>query len=274
MKQFFSLAGIFLLLVIGKSHAQDQSNVLHDENYEFKVKQIDDFIDRFNRDRFGNFYQYLKAENQELLDKKLNRAEFIRMLFNKSNSNLKPELIGKFINQVLKNKTRLRLTDSNWYAGVDCDFARKGTTIKIKIALEQQYLEDGSSKWVICGILSRDLDPLKNVDTTKFLNSSSHGTDFIGIERVFKDKDNLPAYFAGNFRPGSISVFIDEIKNNTLKFLQVNDVKYYFSQVSDWVFEVSQFHRDSKNSGWLISNLEARPDADKDIYLLRSLGIK
>src|SRR5262245_64816028 len=52
----------------------------------------------------------------------------------------------------------------------------------------------------------------------------------------------------------------------SLKYMQVNEVQYHFLQIPNWVFVVSQFHRDSKNSGWLISKLYSNPDSEKNIY--------
>lgn len=272
MRRIFLAAVLLLFSWTGLVSAQQTDETLHDENYDFKVKQINDFIERFNGDRYGDFYQFLKSEHPQEFER-MGRMDFIKMLFDYSSS-IKPETIQKFANYVARNKYKLNLYNDDLYAVLDCDFERRAKPLRIKIALELQSNEDGSAKWVICGVLSKDLDPLKNLDTTKFINPVSHGTDFMGIERIMKDKANLPAYFAENFRPGTIAVFIDEIKKGVLKFVDVNEVKYHIMQIPGWVFEVKQFHRDSKNSGWLISKIIMNNEGDREYYKIKELGIR
>jgi hypothetical protein len=45
------------------------------------------------------------------------------------------------------------------------------------------------------------------------------------------------------------------VKDEALKFVSVNNLKFHIFQVPNWYFEVSYFNRNTYNSGWLISNL-------------------
>jgi hypothetical protein len=83
----------------------------------------------------------------------------------------------------------------------------------------------------------------------------SHELDFMNINKVFRDEENLDYYLAADYRPDHMALFVEEVKSGNLKFEAVNNVKFHFFQVPGWYFELVYFNRNDKNSGWLISNL-------------------
>jgi hypothetical protein len=72
----------------------------------------------------------------------------------------------------------------------------------------------------------------------------------------FADKTNLSFYNA--------------VLLNSIKFLHVSKVKYYFLQVPTYVVIVENFIRDSLNSGWLISRVD-KADATSKSELINTL---
>jgi hypothetical protein len=270
---------LFLLIITFSpriSYAQ-KINHFEDENFDSEVKQIEDFIDRFN---FSPDSYFIKNYEKKFPEKKYSREAMIKMLFN--NQSFKPgasDTIKKFISTVLNPKKEyyLNFYQKYWYAELDCKFERKGTPVKIKLILELEVADTVTyaCSWVICGIKS-DLISIPDIrDSSKFINPSSNGTDFIGLDRILNDKKNIISYFNSNFKPSNLTLFVNELRKGNLNFIQVNSVTYHFLQVKGWEFEVSYFLNNTKSSGWLISKLNKLPSNEsKDYYIYKNLGVQ
>ena len=247
-----------------------------DENFVFEVKQIEDFIDRFNLLPDNYFIKYYNSQNP---DNKLTRTEMIKSLYDRSS--LKKEgldTLKKFLTYVTnpKQPSYLNFYGGNWYADLDCQFEQKGKPVKIKLVLEIQ-VDDFTSyacRWVICGVKSDLLSIPEALDSTKFISPASHGTDFLALDKILNDKKGLVNYFYSNFKPSNLTLFVNELRNGNLKFIQVNSVAYDFFQVKGWGIEVKNFPNHTKLSGWLISRLFSIKDEEKDYYIYKNLGVQ
>jgi hypothetical protein len=83
----------------------------------------------------------------------------------------------------------------------------------------------------------------------------------MNIDQVSKDKLNIENYFArpANSDNDELLVFVNEIVNSRLIINRALSLNYEFYQVKGWTFEVHQYERQSRNSGWLISKLTRLP---------------
>lgn len=260
---------------ISHSYAQKINGVTN-ENYVYEVKQIDDFIDRFN---FSPDNYFIKYYNKNFPGNTLNRTDLIKTLYYREGMKKSSlDTLKKFIAFVTnpKQPSYINFYGKDWYANLDCLFEMKGKPIKIKLVLEIQVddVKTLACRWVICGIKSEQITIPEAVDTTKFISPASHGTDFLALDKILNDKNNLVSYFYSNFKPSTLTLFVDELKKGDLKFIQVNSVSYYFFQVKDWGIEVNYKYNKSNYSGWLISRLFMVRDKDKDYFLYKNLGIQ
>ena len=252
------------------------SNGSTDQKYVFEVKQIEDFIDRIN---FSPQSYFIKYYTSTYPNAKLNRTDLIKTLFYREGMKKKAlDTLKKFLSFVTNTKqpSYLSFYGKNWYANLDCAFLLKGKPVNIKLVLEIQ-IDDSISKacrWVICGMKSERLTFPETIDSTKFISPSSHGTDFLALDKILVDKKNLVSYFYSNFKPSNLTLFIDALQNESLKFIQVNSVSYYFFQIKDWALEVNYKYNKSNYSGWLISRLFELPEQDKDYYIYKNLGVQ
>jgi hypothetical protein len=107
------------------------------------------------------------------------------------------------------------------------------------------------------------LDSLKIIKRS--LNPVSHATDFMGLNKALRDRENMQNYFSVDQNPSMIP-FIHALEKGDLEYVQVNKVTYHFLQVEGWAFTVQQFKRQDKNSGWLISKLVRADESIKENY--------
>jgi hypothetical protein len=255
-----------MLLLANASFAQHHSPFgYNEENFAFEVKQIDEFIERFDNRSNTLLKEYLKTNYPTT---KIERAGLIKGLFNQSDTTWNAIKVNEFITDVTNPSAPVFLSfyDKDWFAEVNCQFVYHGKNVKGTLILQVQPEKDYSSKWVITGIKADFLQLPSCRDSAKSLNPISHGTDFLGLDRALSDKENILNYFSRDYKNDLLTAFIYELKSDALKFKQVNNITYHFLQVDGWIFTIEQFVRNSRNSGWLISTLTKAGAEKKEKY--------
>ena len=121
------------------------SQIFQDEvtaNFAYQVKQIDEFIERFNNKDKTLIKQYVQKLDTAA---KFKRENLIKSLFNASDTSWKKEEIMRFIGQVTDaNKpTYLNFFDNHWYAEVNCAAIYKGKPTPITLILKIQREKNG-----------------------------------------------------------------------------------------------------------------------------------
>jgi hypothetical protein len=239
------------------------------KHFIYHVKNLDEFIERFNNDSTSEMQLYVKKINVP----KLSRETMIKWLFNQLRQNpWNTNDIKAFIKQVDNNTSPVYLNflDDKWYANVTCSVLWEGKpkTITLKLKVEK----DGNStlKWVIF-----DIDaPFIATSTTKipqptiptpvnndsYLNPMSHNINFFSIDMVATDTKNIANYLASTiYYSNNLIVFINECLNHKIKIQSVRKVVFDFQQIKGWDFEVEEFTRPDLNSGWLVNKLTKVP---------------
>jgi hypothetical protein len=238
------------------------------KHFIYNVKNLDEFIERFNNDTTSEIQLFMKKVNSP----KLSREIMIKLLFNGLRPNWNTTEIKAFIKQVDNNTSPVYLNflDDKWYANVTCSVLWEGKpkTITLKLKVEK----DGNStlKWVIF-----DIDaPFIATSTTKipqptiptpvnndsYLNPMSHNINFFSIDMVATDTKNIANYLASTiYYSNNLIVFINECLNHKVKIQSVRKVVFDFQQIKGWEFEVEEFTRPDLNSGWLVNKLTKVP---------------
>ncbi len=271
----FHIRFSFLFLLILPELVLGQiRNSGEEENFVFQVKQMDEFIDRFNNANYTPIKKYLK-EKYKIED--VNRSDLIKGLFNQQDQDWKTEEIVEFLADVTENKPPpyLDFYDKGWYAELDCAGLYKNKKENFTLVLSIEIIEaTGGAKWVIEGVSADFLKipPIK--DYRKGLNPASYGTDFMGLIDALADTANYQNYISSDQQPSQLLLFFDELYEKKLVFKQVNRITYHFLQIDGWAFQVKDFNRNTKNSGWLISSLSQVNEAEKKIYREKILFLK
>jgi hypothetical protein len=242
------------------------------DNYLYEVKQIGQFIDRFNDQDFQFKKQLI--DNQD--DSNLSRPNLIYSLFEHETNQWDTIFLNKFVTDVCSetNPLFLHSSDSNWYAEVECTFLYNEKPKDLTLILQNETCMISGfecSKWVITNAFIPFLSIPQSKDPNAVLSPVSEGTNFIGLyEALTVNGANIRNYFPTNYQPDILSVFMNEVWSGRLTLQSVNKIKYHFLQLPGWILCVEQFNRTSRNSGWLISYLQ---EADKNVkteYLLKN----
>jgi len=244
------------------------------QNYEkefetqfvWEVKQINEFIERFNDSDTTLLKQYY--QKRDTLEG-MTRERLIKSLFNTQKTDWNFSEIQSFIRYAddKSNPKYLDFFNGDWYAKVGCSVTWKGRPEAVVLTMQIQKMPNNTYKWVVtnanAAFLRAAIAQHKGsfhmpsaIDSTRALNPMSHATDFMGIDQVSEDRINIADYFQDPDKcDAETQQFIQECLNRNLKILRANTVSYNFMQIKGWNIEIQQFNRADKNSGWLISKL-------------------
>ena len=261
---------IILLLIAPVVPAQSIGTYLGDEEIlNAQTKQVNQFFRRFNCEESTDGKRYYDGDP---LFRDLNlRSQYLSILFDEKSRIITPEIKSTFIEDVLSksNPDFLNFHGGDWFAEVSTIFLFKGEEKKLTLFLRLQEEEIGS-KWVITNVFFLPFSELffnNQPNELKFIHPLSHELDFMNLIHIFSDKENVEHYMAREYHPDFLTLFIYEMKKSDLKFKTITGVKFHFFQIPGWYFELSDFNRKSKNSGWLISNLLKISEDEKDLLM-------
>ncbi len=265
----YLIIGFIILGMATSSRGQEVTNYLGDESYFYaQTKQINQFFRRFNAEEDIEGNRLYKGD-KDYRDPEM-RQKYLRMLFDKQNQMIGGELKNQFIGDVVGKSTPefLDFYEGEWFAEVTAkfQFQNKTETAVIFLKLEEENL---GTKWVINKVYFKPFTKLFFTDslTNKFIHPMSHELDFMNLIKVFNEKNEVEYYFDKDYRPDYKTIFLYEIKKGGLKFETITNVRFHFFQVKNWYFEISEFNRSDKNSGWLISALTKIPENQKELLL-------
>lgn len=279
---------IFLFLFIFKDGIAQPVSQFSDENFIYSVKQIDEFIDRFDKKKKTFLLQYLKQKYPDAGAGLISRPVFIRQLFNHETASWDTAIVAQFTAKVTDSIRPYYLSfyDNDWFAYVKCRVYYKKAPKNLELVLKVQRAPNGGSKWVIVSAKADFLNYIPKYDSTRlrlpiyistdmhdsvsqsefFLDPMAHSTLFMSLDEPFENPAQFKNYlYSGPVSP-QISMLMQELKKKNLVFRHVSKVSYHFLQIPGWLFVVEYFNRPSKNSGWLISNLYELTLQEKEIY--------
>lgn len=251
MKSFY----VFLILIQLSSvdgYSQALENTFYDETWSLKVKQIDDFVDRFNNEL--NF-----ISNGNIIKNKLppeTRSKLLSSLIYSENVK-NTELVNEFVNLVDAEGYYLKFGDDDikCILSVASLFNEKQFNFDFHLKIEK--LNDGSMKWVIVDVNSTSY-PWNSIaqNPQKFINPSNHNLRFSNLFRIINGENDIQGVFEESFELDNLSIIIHEIMRGNMAIKSITDVNYSFSILEKYKVLVSYFDTSGKQSGWLISNIE------------------
>lgn len=261
----------FLLLCFGLPLLGQTIKGGQEMDFAFKVKQIDEFMDRFNHASYTLALRQYPG---------LSHRENLYSLFNQDDESWDYSTVEQFVEEMLTRSGEkiLDFYDSGWYAELKCSFVYRGVPRKFTLVLQNQLSRNGGSKWVIVSVLQpldeticKDIPKAKNAG--QYLHPMSHVTNFIELERAFEDKENLQNFFDPWNQGMDFLAFKNAILSGALKHQSNHHITYHFLQLDNWIFTVDYFPRQGPNAGWLISSLQEASKEDKRRYRSEKLNL-
>nr|NQU91091.1 hypothetical protein [Bacteroidota bacterium] len=246
-------------------NSEQTSYEREEKSFYAETKQVNQFIRRFNAEE--NVLGIRLSSNDSLYHSSQLRKNYINMLFDNQNTSISDMLKSAFINDVTQdaNPKFLDFHGGEWFGETFVKFDRGSQEVFITLFMEL-VKENLGSKWVVGDIYYNPYEDLYGRDAgsgSRFLHPLSHELDFMNLDRVFKSGNHTGDYFYQGFHPDKLSIFMYELRNNTLQFNYVSGVKFHFFQIDGWYFEITEFNRPGLNRGWLISNLIKLEDGQK-----------
>lgn len=255
----------------------------YEENFAWQVKQIDEFMERFNNSDYTPIKEYLK---QQYDMQEVERADLLRSLFNMEDGHWNNFHVIRFLQQVTReeNPPYLNFYDKDWYAALTCrgtyQQQQQDFTLILSIEVNERT---GGARWVINSVqadflpeadssaLLSSIDYSAAASATRSINPASYGTDFMALVDALEDTASFSNYMDWNQVSTTMLSFFDQLAQRKLVFQQVSHITYHFLQVPDWIFQVEDFPRQSTNSGWLISRLIPATEEHKEAYRQKTL---
>jgi hypothetical protein len=265
---------ICMLAGINNMQAQEKIHSARElpRNYLINVKQLSEFIDRFNfRKDFLN--QDIGPEFESIIT----RDDYLRLLFNEEDERLDPgnenksyqDLMDSFVHKVCTDSIYINPFSELIYAELTCQVNIKGNKEELDLLLKREI--DNGLKWAIISVnrnfrSEAGYQPDKDQDTGRtdrpkiYIPPLSNEINFIDLKTLLNDQKNLSDLSANDCVKENVFGFYDMIRKGAVKYQYVKSLHYHILDIPGWVIIVNNFRRNTDNSGWLISNLEMRDD--------------
>ncbi|HRH65581.1 MAG TPA: hypothetical protein PLU53_04745 [Bacteroidia bacterium] len=261
------------------------------ENHVLEVKVLDEFIDRFNKDTSSAFVQNLKDIYRGKLPL---RTSMIKSLFDRKQT-WDTSLVKNFALTVTKRGAPhfLGFSDKDWFAHVRCKVTYQGKSRQLDLILKVEEGIHKSTKWVMVSAMADFLNfkyptskskiplprlcgsDLRDPDNqmTVFLDPMSHSTNFINLHQAFEDPPHFKDYLYEGPLTEQMQLLLKLVTEKAIHFDYVQHISYHFLQIPNYIMVVEYFNRNSKNSGWLISNLLKVSYRSKPVYKKQFLNV-
>lgn len=243
---------IICLITIGvlNIHAQDDGCVKLDQrDYKIKVKQLDEFMQRFNLHDSPEMFQ-----NKDTLVQKM---YCLTALFDFNIIKTRQKEVRDFVTSIINNDTKISYTDTTWCAKAECNAVYKGKNVTVTLELVTEHVKDYIYKWVIKGASGGVLNlPSKKQNDGMIISPVDNEVNFISLKHITTtEAQNILNYKSKNEKMDSLSVFFALVHSGVLSIVNVQQLEYVFN-VEGYQFTVHNFVRDAMNSGWLISDFK------------------
>ena len=245
------------------------------EHLFYQVKQLDQFIDRFNSNENTEGIAInpskTSAEDRERILASLFNLEMLEIPAFK-------EKAVRFIKEVTGSRiSNLSFYDKNYYATIDCQVLYKNKKELLTLTLVLEGSANNGAHWVIKGAKADFLGGLNNNAGTdkdhKIIPPTNHEVEFIALLNIFNKEKDLNSYLSESYGKNQLDNLDQILKSGNLKMLSTATPTYHFLQIPGWIFTVDFFNRKSKNSGLLISNLDKVDQLDVNRYKTEKLFI-
>ncbi len=227
-------------------------------NSAIKVRNVQEFIDRFNYDSLGlkSLRDYIMTHDSTMWNR-LDRKTVIRTMVDPQ-AQIDTCLLEDFFREVINetNPKHLDYYQPNWYAIANGHFLVGDKKTLIKLYLKNEVYPGRASKWVVFNIESDRYTYKQTGDSSFFLDPMSYAIDFVNIDRIFESKNALKNMMPKDFQESPLNAFYFDIQKQNIKFKNLGKIKYFFDQIKGWSFAVEYINKPELYSGWLITELK------------------
>jgi hypothetical protein len=244
------------------------------ENWEYRVKNIEFFIDRFNNqpEGSGSTHAANPRDTAACLAFMKERDYKLFSLFDLGKIDRKDAAVKQKINTFFRDINSpyqpkfIRFEDMYWYAELNMNVQAGGQSKKLSCIMQVAGVGQGVQAWVIKSFHSSDLQVGERFrGNTLYFPPSANGTDFMGVRLALNDPSWTNEKIAKLV--GAESKMLTMLSEGKFKIESIGKITYHFLQLDGWIMTVNYVNRESKNSGWLLSTLQEANNQQKVKYL-------
>lgn len=214
------------------------------ENYKFRVKQISEFMERFNG----------KLSIVEKSDANWRKKNLI-LLFDRDTYMKNPKGAELLVSKIIADSLTINYNDTTWLAEAECNATLNGKDTKITLYLAVERIKGDMYKWVIKGANGNllQLKPDK-VNGGLKISPVDNELNFMQLSHITSvEARNIINYKSNDTKIDPLQVFYTLVYEKKLTIKNVQRLKYHFN-LKNLSFIVTFFERDNMNAGWLISD--------------------
>ena len=251
-----------LMLSFGAQSQVVVNNEAQKQMFRAHVKQVDEFIDRFNCNSFTPGIDTTKSDA-----KRLNLISLFPIETAK-NSDTAYKTATKFANHVLASGVKLHYEDTTWFAMAQCHGKLKNKPVEFTLFLNVEHRRGRMYKWVISRAMGEIFSLTPSNTNEMMISPSEHDINFMQLSRITTEKDDLILnYSQKQFEVDQTSVFFTLVNQGLLDIEHVSNLQFVFMQVPGYQVTIEFVDRLEHNAGWLIKSAVPIKDADKKAML-------
>lgn len=254
--KLYAIAALFACAIhaIGQNHLLDPTIEM---DFNAQVKSVNEFIERFNGNEFkpGLNTDSVRRDNiLSLFDFKMSHGGMNDMEFK--------GLLSNFVSEVANWDSCLSISSCGTIAEAVCLFKYEGKVKKITLLLQREQTNKGNQRWALTGV--KGMECLGLFDKKRItISPVDHETHFMSLHDLFQSNPLLvPSMRSQNIEIDQMSFLFGLSVSKKIQYLHVEELRFHFLDVPNYIFMIEEFGRKGTNSGWLISHLEK---ADKEV---------
>lgn len=253
---------VFILMcaTINIASAQIFTQVIDEQELQFKVKLIDEFFRRFNyeTDYKGDVIS-LQGDSMALdtVAKRKNLMTLLNLDKFARNGKELDSISSLFLDYVIKNDKKLHYADTTWQSEAISSCSFEGKSYPMNLFLKTEQVEGVIYKWTIIDVNSPLFAAITDsINSGISIMPGAHGSSFITLpETINLNAKSVRSLFYKDYKPNKLAVFEYMVATGKIKIGNVTKVLYHFC-LDDFNFTVERIEKEkSYNKGWLINEI-------------------
>lgn len=262
---FALLAAVFLAAA-----GQEVIDFTLKRDFQAQVKSVDEFIARFNGDESKPGIKNDDAKRRNniiaLFDARMSHEGQPDTTFRRR--------LSEFIATCTDWDGRLAITGNGTCAEAECKIKYQGKMFSVTLLLRREpTAKTGGLRWGITGI--RGLSAL-GIYSDKRLTISpvDHEVHFLSLKDLFgANRSLVPAMRSSAKEIDDLTMFLTLVMAKAVDFVQVERLRFCFTDVPGYVFRIEDIGREGTNSGWLITQFKEITEEEKPEYRNDMFGL-